>query len=372
MPPWIGRITALVAIAVVVVGVAAAWVQSNAIRAEYLVPRPAAGDYDLEVMRIGAGRVVLPRTDSTIREGTWGLESETAYAQVSDVLGITESEVERSIVTLSGELAEGDRVRLDADAYFGDPQEAHGFGFDEVRVPGELGPHPAWLIEGRRSTWVVIVHDVGTDQRSQALRMMPVLLEQGFPILVISVRNDEGAPASASRLRSWGLDEWRDLEAALTLAERKGAADYVLYGYGMGAEVISTFLHESDETELVRGVVWDSPVLDLEGTVDATSAAPAPLQEMGQYLAQLRFGLEWDLLDQIERTNQFDVPMLLLHGAQDEVVPISLSEAFAAALPDLARLERFEQAGHADLWNTDSTRYERTVVEFLDQVAGPE
>jgi pimeloyl-ACP methyl ester carboxylesterase len=372
MPHWIGRVAALLAITALVIGVGAAWIQSNTIRSEFLVPRPAAEDYDLEVLRIGAGRVVLPRTDGTVREGTWGLESETAYAQVSNVLGITESEVERSIVTLSGELAEGDRVRFDADAFFGDPQEAHGFGFDEVRVPGELGPHPAWLIEGRRSTWVVIVHDIGTDQRSQALRVMPMLLEQGFPILVISVRNDEGAPASESRLRSWGLDEWRDLEAALTLAERKGAADYVLYGYGMGAEIISTFLHESEDTDVVRGVVLDSPVLDLEGTVDATSAAPAPLQEVGQHLARLRFGLEWDLLDQIERTDQFDVPMLVLHGAGNQSVPISFSEAFVAALPELARLERFEQAAHGDLWNTDSARYEQTVVEFLDQVAGPE
>lgn len=372
MPHWIGRAAAVVVIAALVVGGAAVWIQSNAIRSDLLVARPAADGYDLEVVRIGAGRVVLPRTDATIKEGTWGLESASAYAQVSNVLGITDTEVERSIVTVRGELAEGDAVRLDADAFSGDPQEAHGLGFDEVRVPGELGAHPAWLIEGRRSTWVVIVHDVGSDQRSQALRIMPMLLEQGYPILVISVRNDDGAPESASGLRSWGLEEWRDLDAALTLADRKGATDYVLYGYGMGAAVISTFLHESDRTNIVRGVVLDSPVLDLEGTLDATSTTPAPLLEVSQQLVRLRFGLEWELLDQLDRADEFDVPVLVLHGAANEEVPIVLSEEFVAALPELARLERFEQAGHGDLWNTDRSRYEQVVSDYLSQIAGPE
>ena len=115
-----------------------------------------------------------------------------------------------------------------------------------------------------------------------------------------------------------GLEEWRDLDAALTLAERKGATDYVLFGYGMGAEVIATFLHESDRTDVVRGVVLDSPVLDLEGTIDATSDTPGPLLEASQQLVRLRFGLEWDLLDQLSRADQFDVPVLVLHGAANE------------------------------------------------------
>ena len=372
MPHWVGRVAVAVLVVALVAGFAAVWIQSNRLRSDLLVPRPAAEEYDLEVLAIGAGRVVLPRTDDTIKEGVWGLESETAYAQVSNVVGITDTEVERSMLTIRGELDVGDAVRLDANAYVGDPEEAHGLGFDEVRVPGELGAHPAWLVEGRRPTWVVIVHDVGTDQRSQALRSMPMLVEQGFPILVISVRNDTGAPPSPSGLRTWGLEEWRDLDAALTLAERKGAADYILYGYGMGAAVISTFLHESDRTEHVRGVVLDSPVLDLDGTVEATSSVPGPLLEAAQQLTRLRFGLEWELLDQLSRADQFDVPMLVLHGAGDEEVPISLSEAFVAALPELARFERFEQAGHGELWNTDQTRYERVVTEYLEQVAGPE
>ena len=64
--------------------------------------------------------------------------------------------------------------------------------------------------------------------------------------------------------------------------------------------------------------------------------------------------------------------MLVLHGAANEEVPIVLSEEFVAALPELARLERFEQAGHGDLWNTDRSRYEQVVSDYLSQIAGPE
>jgi len=367
LPHWAGTavligigITALVLFAV-------AWLSANQIRSDVLLPVSDDRPYDIEVLRTPPARVVIASADEPPRGGTWGFEAETTYTQLTSLLNRSESETEWAATAFGDETLVGATGRVDVDAYPVDPNEAFGLGFDDVRAPGELGPLPAWLIDGRRSTWVVIAHGKGIDSQTQALRMIPSFVESGYPVLVVSYRNDDGAPRDPSGLRSWGLTEWRDLDAAIRLAEREGAQDYILVGHDLGAEVVSMFLHESDQVGNVLGVVFDSPVLDLAGSMNYNSGPVASfVGELGLQMSRLRFGMEWDELDQVARAGQFDVPVLALHGAGDEIAPIEITEAFVAARPDLARLIRFEQGAHGDLWNVDRSRYETEVMAFLE------
>jgi hypothetical protein len=372
---WAIRVAIVVIVGLAFVWVIAGWMHSDAIRAEFLTPRPAQDGYPLTVIADPAGRVVLERTSQTVREGTWGLESDDGYAQVSTIVSIDATSVERGFTNLDGTLKVGDGVRLDPDAFSGDPTSAHGLGFEEPRAPSDIGPHPTWFIDGRRSTWVVFVHGRGNDQLAESLRIMPSLVEQGFPVLSVAYRNDVGAATNESGMRMWGLEEWRDLDAALNLAQRKGAKDVVVIGSGFGASIVSTFLHESPNVALVRGVIFDSPVLDLEGVASRwadENHTPSPIAWLGRRFAAVRFSMDWKMLNQLERTEQFDVPILLMFGAEDPVTPPDRFLQFAEALPDSVEVERFEQGGHTDLWNIDAARYESRIARFLLDVVGPE
>ena len=151
--------------------------------------------------------------------------------------------------------------------------------------------------------------------------------------------------------------------------------DFVIIGSGFGAEVVSTFLHESDRVDIVRSVIFDSPVLDLESVAKqyaADEGTPWFVSWLGRRLVSIRFGMDWGDLDQQSRAADFDVPILLLYGANDPVTSIAEFEQFADAIPHLVVPERFEQGRHADLWNIDPTRYESSIAEFLFQTVGPE
>jgi len=369
LPRWTGTavLIGIGMMALVLFGVA--WLSANQIRSDVLLPVADDRPYDIEVLRTPPARMVIAGSEDPPRGGTWGFETEGTYTQLTSLISRTETETEWAATSYGEETMVGATGRVDVDAFPVDPTEAFGLGFDDVRAPGDLGPLPAWLIDGRRSTWVIIAHGKGTDSRTQALRMIPSLVESGYPVLVVSYRNDDGAPEDPSGLRSWGLTEWRDLEAAIRLAEREGAQDYILVGHDLGAEVVSTFLHESDQVSRVRGVVFDSPVLDLAGSLNYNSGPVATMVgELGQQMARLRFDMEWDELDQVARADQFDVPILALHGAHDAVAPIAITEAFVAARPDIARLIRFEQGAHGDLWNVDRSRYETEILSFLESL----
>ena len=368
LPHWAGTAVLMGIGVTVLVLFVVAWLSANQIRSDVLLPVADERPYEIEVLRTPPARIVISGSEEPPRAGTWGFETEETYTQLTSLLNRSETETEWAATAYGEETPVGAIGRIDIDAYPVDPNEAFGLGFDEVRAPGELGPLPAWLIDGRRSTWVIVAHGKGIDSRTQALRMIPSFVESGYPVLVVSYRNDDGAPADPSGLRSWGLTEWRDLDAAISVAEREGAQDYILVGHDLGAEVVSMFLHESDHVGNVLGVVFDSPVLDLAGSLNYNSGPVATLVgELGLEMARLRFGMEWDELDQVARADQFDVPVLALHGARDEVAPIEITETFVSARPDIARLVRFEQGAHGDLWNVDRSRYEAEVMAFLER-----
>jgi pimeloyl-ACP methyl ester carboxylesterase len=373
--PWLIRPLLLVAASVIVGFVVLGWMHSNAIREEFLLPAGDSGVYPLTVESNDAGRVVVARTPTSERPGVWGLESPDAYAQVSTIVRIGDDTVERGVTDADGTISAGDSVRMDVDAYPGDPLLAHGLGFEDFAIPSDIGPHPAWFVDGRRATWVIFVHGRGTDRLGESLRIMPRLVEQGYPVLSMAYRGDAGATPSETGMRMWGLTEWKDLDAAISAAQRKGAKDFVLVGSGAGASVVASYLHSADDISAIRGVIYDSAVLDLEGVVTrwaGESGTPAPISWLGRALTRIRFGMEWDELDQIERADEFDVPILLLVGDSDPVTPTDEYLTFADALGDLIVMERFVQGRHADLWNIDVDRYLDAVEAFLLQIVGPE
>ena len=368
---WLKRISAAVAIGLLLGTFIGAFQGSSVIARDLLSPMSREPGPSFEIGLVGAGRIVLPRNDLTEREGIWGVSNgDGAYGQMSAIISTDAETVERSFRTLTGRFIAGESVTFDEYAVGSNPEEAYAIAFDEVRVPGSLGVNPAWLIPGESDTWVIVIHGEGRDERQQALRILPVLEEADLNTLIITYRNDSAAPEDGGYYR-WGLTEWRDVEAAITYAKNTNPGEdekFILYGYGMGATIALTHLHESDWTGDVLGVILDSPVLDLGSVVDALAeerSIPTLVSASAKAVARVRFGLEWSKLNQMERISEFDVPMLLLHGTEDDVSPVAVVDEFAAALPQLVTYERFDGANRTELWNVDAERYNDAVVAFL-------
>lgn len=326
------------------------------------------------VIAIGNGEITLPKSKASQRVGTYGLMWDTATgpntgtATIGPVSSTTKDSVTRPISDIVGELTVGTKVNLNPNIYNGDPRSSLGIAFTTVGIEGELGTMPAWKVDGDSSTWVLFVHGIDGQQES-ALRPLPTLVAAGLPTLIISYRNDVGAPASPNGLISLGETEWHDLEAAAEYAVSQGARQFILYGDSMGGSIVTQFMHQSEYAPQVVGMVLDAPVLNwsgvLEGQADRLHVGflGGPLKAVVEW----RGGIDLRMLNQLEQTGPFKrLPIILFQGLADPLVPHEESEQFAASLPN-AQYVPVSQAGHIQSWNVDPDSYEQKLAAFLTQ-----
>jgi fermentation-respiration switch protein FrsA (DUF1100 family) len=81
-----------------------------------------------------------------------------------------------------------------------------------------------------------------------------------------------------------------------------------------------------------------------------------------------RIDASWESLDALRHPDDFQLPILLFHGTEDAVVPISTSDEFADLLPRWVTYFRVPEAGHTEAWNVGPARYERRLSAFLDRM----
>ena len=374
--PWARRHLRLLlglvaaALALLAVGAAVAWHFSSDVLEPDHSPWPATA----EVEALGERTIVLVRNEDTVRPGIFGLDWQAGHAKVGSVIRSDSDSVVRKLWDVRGYVAAGQEVAIDSEVHSGDPSRSLGLPHSDVQVRGELGPMPAWLVPpargaatGRRPTWAIVVHGINGNPQV-GLRITPTLHRAGLSTLLITYRDDLGAPSSPDGLHHMGLTEWRDVEAAARFALDRGARRLVLIGYSMGGSLVAQFMRRSPLAERVSGLVLDAPALDWEEILSFNA------EEMGlpgfaslpvRWAIGMRIDADWDSLDALSDPDSMRVPTLLFHGTEDEVVPISISERLAAELPRFVTYHRVPRAGHTQAWNVDPGLYELRLVGFL-------
>jgi pimeloyl-ACP methyl ester carboxylesterase len=339
-----------------------------------LVPDHSEWPLETSVEAVGPGRITLSRDDRSSQPGVYGIDWQTGHAIVGAILAKSDDTVTRRLGDVRGYLVPGIDVGLDSHVYAGDPRQALELPFEAVGVPDRLGPMPAWLIpaapgppQSTTRTWAIVVHG-HNDNRQNGLRIAPTLRQTGLPSLLISYRNDLGAPDSPDGKYHLGETEWEDLSAAVRYALDHGARRIVLVGYSMGGALIAQFMQRSPLASRVAALVLDAPVLNWRSVIEFNAediGLPGFFALPVVTAIDLRVDPDWDSLDALQHPDDFRLPILLFHSTEDDLVPISTSDEFAEVLPRWVTYYRVPVVGHTESWNLDPDLYERRLRRFL-------
>lgn len=344
------------------------------------VVTPAARVPDTEVISVdsAAQTITLARTPDTALPGRYGLFTSgvTGYLKLGTILSSDEQKVTRKLLTHVGADTDVAQAAAFSGWYYDQPDQLH-LPFSHELIGTPVGPCPAWLFpSGDGSIWVIQVHGRGTT-RAEALRAVGVFHAAGISSLLVSYRNDSEAPRSRAGTYTLGATEWRDVDAAVGFARRRGAERVIIMGWSMGGAIAMQLALNSAHRSHLSGLILESPVIDWRLVLEYQAAfMNVPPSVSSVALKALSSGwatpltgaagpIPFDRLDIVARADELRHPVLLLHSDDDGFVPSEASHRLAQARPDLVDFEVFSTARHTKLWNYDQERWTSIIRTWL-------
>ena len=228
-----------------------------------------------------------------------------------------------------------------------------GLAFEDVTFKNREGLQlRGWLIpaaarpDGKRSPVVAYGHGNGTDRRHW-LPLAARVHDAGIAQLLFDFA---GRGESDGEVITLGAHEAGDLRAALDFLGARPELDgdrAALAGRSMGA---SAAIYAAAEDPRVRVVVLDSPFADLGSIVDERLRAMHVPPAIGRFplflLAGWRAGFDPARLRPVDAIAKVRVPILLLHGDRDALVPFSNAERLKKAAGGPVTFIPLEGQGH--------------------------
>lgn len=202
-----------------------------------------------------------------------------------------------------------------------------------------------WLFRSRDASKPMIVWCHGNAGNiTERAPMAAELARRGVSTFVFDWRGygrSEGQPTEA------GL--FRDALAAFDFARSTTTGDIVMYGESLGGP-FAAFTATKRKT---RAVIIENtfPSLSAMGN---TMYRPLPL---GWFAPFSLTTTKW--------LNQAGVPVLVMHGKRDAVIPFALGEQLYDELRVPKEMAVSETSGHCEFATTEAERYYSTVVRFV-------
>ena len=195
----------------------------------------------------------------------------------------------------------------------------------------------------------------------------PLSLELSHNILLIDQR---AAGESGGHVVSFGIRERFDIcDWVDYLIGRFGEIPIFLVGISMGGATV--LMAGGDPLPAaVRGIIADCPYSTpadiIMGVIRMMGLPPRPAFLLVRMAARIygRFSLfEYTAKEAVARPG---VPILLLHGECDRLVPCDMSRELAAAAGDRATLHVFPGADHGMSCMSNPERYKKIVFDFIN------
>lgn len=191
--------------------------------------------------------------------------------------------------------------------------------------------------------------------------------ELGHNVLLISQR---AHGKSGGRVITFGVREQRDcVDWARFIAGKSPTSPIVLWGISMGAASV-LMASALDLPPQVAGIIADCPYTSAAATIRAVcrrnlKLPPALAMPLVCLSATLYGGFRLSDGDALAAVAHARVPILLIHGGIDALVPCSMSRELAAACASRATLVTVPAADHGIAYMTDPAAYTCTVKVFL-------
>lgn len=243
-----------------------------------------------------------------------------------------------------------------------------------------IGPAEAWHVpatsDEHTGLWAIHLHGLGST-RSQTLRALPVLADQGVTSLVptFPLTDTYGRSVPRRRLSRQSIE---DLHRIHDHAIACGARQVVYVGWSIAAALVLHHLHEESDQE-IAGALLVSPVLDLAATISATLGRRGPKMVATVLTAAALRLSGWCYIanpgpQKDSDSRGWSVPVLMLCAENDQQIPIRLTHRLAETQYPEAKVVTVPRAHHTLEWNAAPEMLTKETANWIhlmnDQAGG--
>jgi hypothetical protein len=274
-------------------------------------------------------------------------------------------------------LGECSSYQKDVYMFCGDPRADLGLAYTDFQAEREMDGRriavTGWWVrpapnERERGT-VVLVHGGGADRRAM-LKHVLYLHAYGYHALLIDCHN-HGLTRGDGRGVSFGHWESYSVIAAAEWAKRRihgGAHDAPIFVLGVSQGAMAA-LRAAAHSSILRGVVAESPFVSARRLLEefpAFAFFPGTVKKLALAIVDLWLGEPLDRIAVAEFAERIGGrPVLLIHGARDEIIAPEHSREVKALLKGPSELWLVPDARHEVAWNSARAAYEAKVLNFL-------
>ena len=194
------------------------------------------------------------------------------------------------------------------------------------------------------------------------------LIDRGCAVLLVDERAQGKSEGGAI---TFGIREKDDAVRWSRFAIERFGPDIPLYLYGvsMGSSIVLLAAGSGELPDPVKGIIADCPYSSAEAImrhVIRTRNQPEELTfRITDISARLLGGMDLSEADVEAACAACRLPMLLIHGDDDQFVPCGMSRCLKEANPDCVQLEIFPGAGHARSYLAAPERYLALLGGFI-------
>ncbi len=234
---------------------------------------------------------------------------------------------------------------------------------DGYRLVGRLFPGKE---ESHR--WVLLLHGY-TGWKEEMYPFACRYWKEGYQVLVPDMRCQG---ESEGDFIGMGYTDSRDNLLWLEyILERDPQAQIILHGQSMGAACALIMAGQKQLPENVKAVVSDCAYTDaytmFEKQMKAWFSLPSfPLLNVADEMLKIRGGYSLKEASALEGISKSKIPVLILHGTEDEMIPVEMAYELYEAANCPKELMIVEGAGHAQAPDKDPDGYYKTIFRFLD------
>lgn len=210
-----------------------------------------------------------------------------------------------------------------------------------------------WLVPGRAERPLLLFFHGNGGNLSDNLDYLELLHGRGFPIFIFDYRGygkSDGQPLREN-------DLYQDARGALAYLESEGwrHEKMIFFGQSLGAAVALQMALEAPPA----GLVMESPFTSMKEIVKHIS--PIAYYTVGWWGIDLPF-------DNLAKIGRVEVPLLLIHGDNDSIVPVEMTRRLFARAGAPKTLHIISGGGHCDAFTLDPSAYLAAWRSYLESL----